>query len=164
MENASKALFIAAGVLIGILILSLAVYLIVSFGSNSAEIHKQNIEQQIAQFNNQFISYEGKECTIYDVVTVANLATENNKYYELNAKTGGKDNYISVQLVNAPHIQSLTHSGGYIEGNDSQPVDYNAIIQRDLQNMPNQELAKYKIEVNISQTTQRVFFVKITRK
>lgn len=163
MENASKALFIAAGVLIGILIVSLAVYLIVSFGSTSAEIHKQNVEQQITQFNNQFISYEGKECTIYDVVTVANLATENNKYYDLNARTGGKDNYISVQVANASHIQSLTH-GGYIEGNNNQSVDYNGIIQRDLQNMPNQELAKYRIEVNISQTTQRVFFVKFTKK
>lgn len=164
MENASKALFIAAGVLIGILIVSLAVYLIVSFGSTSAEIHKQNIEQQISQFNNKFIYYEGKDCTIYDVVTVANLATENNKYYELNARTGGKDNYISVQVANASHIQSLTHSGGYIEGNNNQSVNYNEIIQRDLQNMPNQELAKYRIEVNISQTTRRVFFVKFTRK
>ena len=41
MENASKALIMAAGVLIGILILSLAVYLFVSFGNTSRELHKQ---------------------------------------------------------------------------------------------------------------------------
>lgn len=105
MENASKALLMAAGVLIGILILSLAVYLFVSFGSSSAEIHKQQEEQQIGQFNSQFLSYEGKECTIYDVVSVANLATESNRYYEFTKRydaTEGKDNYISVMLGTTP--------------------------------------------------------------
>lgn len=110
MENASKALLMAAGVLIGILIISLAVYLFVSFGSTSAEIHKQNDEQQIEQFNSQFTSYEGKKCTIYDVVTVANLATENNKYYELkksnlNDRMQGNDNYISVRVDNYQELR-----------------------------------------------------------
>lgn len=108
MENASKALIMAAGVLIGILIISLAVYLFVSFGSTSAEIHKQNDEQQIEQFNSQFTSYEGKKCTIYDVVTVANLATENNKYYDFEkrtTKTIGNDNYISVKVSNYQELR-----------------------------------------------------------
>ena len=39
MENASKALIMAGGVLIGVLIISLAVYLFVSFGQTSAEIN-----------------------------------------------------------------------------------------------------------------------------
>ena len=41
MENASNALIIAGGVLIGVLIISLAVYLFVDFGSTSAEINKK---------------------------------------------------------------------------------------------------------------------------
>ena len=41
MENASKALLMAAEVLIGLLILSLAVYLFADFGSTSAEINKK---------------------------------------------------------------------------------------------------------------------------
>ena len=77
MENASKALMMAAGILIGVAILSLAVYLFVSFGSASAEIHEQNDANRINEFNTQFTSYVGKEdITIYDVITVANLATE----------------------------------------------------------------------------------------
>jgi len=36
MENASKALLMAAGVLIGLLVLSLMVYLFASFASTSA--------------------------------------------------------------------------------------------------------------------------------
>ena len=39
MENASKALLMAAGVLMGILIISLAVFLFVTFGATSAESH-----------------------------------------------------------------------------------------------------------------------------
>lgn len=82
MENASKALIMAAGVLIGILIISLAVYLFVDFGSTSAEINAQNAEKQINQFNSKFTSYADKDLTIYDVITVVNYAKENNKYYD----------------------------------------------------------------------------------
>ncbi len=107
MENASKALLMAAGVLIGLLVISLAVYLFVSFGMTSAEIHKEQQEQQLEQFNVQFTSYVGKEgLTIYDVVTVANLATENNKNYELTKKVAdGTDYYISVQVANQGFIE-----------------------------------------------------------
>lgn len=84
MENASKALLMAAGVLIGVLILSLAAYLFVYFGSTSQQIHEQNEENQINEFNSKFTSYVGKDnITIYDVITVANLATENNKNMNL---------------------------------------------------------------------------------
>ena len=51
MENASKALLMAAGVLIGVLILSLAVYLFANFGTASAEIHKQKDMNEINKFN-----------------------------------------------------------------------------------------------------------------
>lgn len=100
MENASKALLMAAGVLIGILILSLAVYLFVTFGGRSAELHQQIEVDRLNQFNSQFTSYEGKDdVTIYDVITVANLAKSNNEYYELESQTN--DNYyITVQVKN----------------------------------------------------------------
>lgn len=160
MENASKALLMAAGVLIGILIISLAVYLFVSFGSTSAELHKQNEEQQIAQFNSQFTSYEGKECTIYDVITVANLATENNKYYEFpkrTSKTNGKDNYISVQINN---INLSKYNGDWIESKGE--TNYDDIIKEDLKNMQEKKdevLTIYSCTAHISLTTRRVDYV-----
>ena len=82
MENASKALLMAGGVLIGLLIIALAVYLFTSFGTTSAEVNRKNQEQQLVQFNTQYSSYLGrKDLTIYDVVTVANSAHENNLNY-----------------------------------------------------------------------------------
>lgn len=104
MENASNALIMAASVLIGLVIISLAVYLFVSFGSTSAEIHKEKEQQTLNEFNAQFTSYEGKGgITIYDVVSVANLATESNRYYEFTKKTAdGTDYYISVMIGGSP--------------------------------------------------------------
>ena len=105
MENATKALIMAAGVLMGIVILSLAVYEFTSFGISSKEIHKANEETRLNEFNSQFTKYEGKDdVTIYDVITVANLAKENNSYYEFSPRrldqNTGKDLYISVILEN----------------------------------------------------------------
>ena len=86
MENASKALIMAGGVLIGILIISLAVYLFVDFGSTSAQINDQNAQKQITEFNSKFTAYEGyKDTTIYDIISLAGYAKEYNEYY---GKTG----------------------------------------------------------------------------
>ena len=82
MENASKALIMAAGILIGVLIISLAAYLFADFGSTSAKINQQVEQQRIIQFNSQFTSYLNKELTIYDVITILGYAQENNQYYE----------------------------------------------------------------------------------
>ena len=98
MENASKALLMAASVLIGVVILSLTAYLFMYFGGSVNEMNQQIEEGQLQQFNNQFTSYEDKKnLTIYDVITVANLAKENNAYYEL--KEASENNfYIKVKL------------------------------------------------------------------
>lgn len=108
MENASKALLIAAGVLIGILVLSLAIYLIITFGSYSSRIQDQNEQKLLTEFNSQFLVYEGREnLTIYDVINIANLAKENNDKYELNKsyKNDKSSAYISVKL-NTDNLES----------------------------------------------------------
>ena len=70
MENASKALIMAGGVLIGVLIISLAVYLFVSFGQTSAEINSENSQKQLSQFNAKFTSYEGRNNIIKMVILI----------------------------------------------------------------------------------------------
>lgn len=158
MENASKALLMAASVLIGILILSLAVYLFVSFGITSAEMHQQVETQQIAQFNSQFTSYEVKECTIYDVVTVANLATENNRYYELSHRL--ENNYYIAVKIESTRIEK-----GYGNSTEEIRAYYNQLIEQDYQKMQEKEdengtkyldLKQYKCKVDINPTTKRV--------
>lgn len=78
MENASKALLMAGGILLGILILALMVTLFVGAGnlSKSYEVGKQ--ADAIQNFNANFTKYLGKELTIHDVVTISNFALKNN--------------------------------------------------------------------------------------
>ena len=109
MENASKALIMAAEVLIGVMIISIGVYLFNVFGQYSADNTKRIEDTQISEFNNQFLKFygsrtndEGKvepiKCTIHDIVSLANLAKENNKNYGLENESGKKDNTFYIQI------------------------------------------------------------------
>lgn len=83
MENASKALLMAAGVLIGVLVLSLGVYLFVTFGASAREIRDDINSAQLTQFNARFNVYADRnDITIYDIISLVNLAQENNNYYK----------------------------------------------------------------------------------
>ena len=156
MENASRALMMAAGVLIGLMILSFAVYLITSFGSASAEAHRTNEQNRINEFNTQFTQYEGRQdITIHDVATVVNLARSNNEEYGLTSSANSENTlYIEVFL-----------EGASIE----QPTAKNNIeqlIQEDIdsiQGTVDKELPTYNCRVEINPNTQRVnrvFFTK----
>ena len=80
MENASKALLIAAGVLIAILILTLFSYLMRQMGSSTSGIYSKLSQREITEFNQKFLNYEGREnLSIQDVITIVNLAKDNNK-------------------------------------------------------------------------------------
>lgn len=82
MENATKALLMAAGVLMGILILSLAVYLFIDFGQKAENINEQITSNQLLKFNAQFNVYEGRDdITIYEIISLVNLANQNNENY-----------------------------------------------------------------------------------
>ena len=90
MENASKALLMAAEILVGIMIISIGVYLFNSLGQYSAETANEIEETQIASFNQQFLRFYGMSssdgetlepvhCTIHDIVGLANLAKKLNE-------------------------------------------------------------------------------------
>lgn len=107
MENATKALYIAAGVLMGVMILSLGMILYSNLQNYVESMHEETRISEVTKFNTQYLNYinyiEGEkifDLTIQDVITVANLAYENN--YELNP-TGSRyvspDNlYVAVYI------------------------------------------------------------------
>lgn len=98
MENANKALLIAASVLIGVMLLSIAVYLFSIFGGLSSEISSQLNEKEINEFNAKFYQYEGKKCRAHDIVSVANMAKENNAQYEYTNTDSVAPYYIIVSV------------------------------------------------------------------
>lgn len=146
MENASNALIIAGGVLIGVLILSLAVYLFADFGSTSAEINKKTEEQQLVQFNSKFTTYESteKKWTVYDVVTVAGYARENNKYYTDSESDGLVDNtYFENNYKITVRFESIN---GTTDNLQNYSTDYyNNAIQDDQKNVT--ELPRYSCNI-----------------
>ena len=80
MENASKALMIAGGALILILLFTVMNYVFRNMGSSSSEIYDTMSESEITEFNQQFLNYDGRtDLTIQDVVTIVNLAKDNNE-------------------------------------------------------------------------------------
>ena len=106
MENAVKALFIAAGVLIGMMIISLGVSLFASLSDYVENAHEERASKKLQEFNEQFTKYinyndetNKKEfvLTIQDVVTAANCAYENNLNYRLE-EYDGNNYYVTIKL------------------------------------------------------------------
>ena len=88
MENASKALIIAGGVLIGILVLSLIAYLFIYFGAHTSEVNDIAEQRQLAKYNAQYTVYENNNnLSVYDVVNIINIAHENNLKYKDESET-----------------------------------------------------------------------------
>lgn len=99
MENAARALTMAAGVLIGIMIISIAVYLFTSLGNTSSEIYSKVEQTKIDKFNSQFLKYYRLDtCTAHDIVSIANLAKNSNEYYELE-EGSGYNYYVNVSVM-----------------------------------------------------------------
>lgn len=105
MENASKALIMAASVLLGIMLLSIGVYLFSIFGDFSSQITNALSEKEINEFNAKFYKYQSYKdssgnwqnlCRAQDIVTIAHLAKENNAKYEYTDSDINASYYITV--------------------------------------------------------------------
>ena len=151
MENAAKALLMAGGVLIGILILTLAAYLFASFGGTSQMIQDRISQGSLDQFNNKFVSYQSKQCTIYDVLTIVNYA---NEFNEKNEFTEEDENYyikvtgpndISNNLEIKDIETDIKNNGGKY-GSTINAGEIDAKF----------ELKKYKCIITINDMTERV--------
>lgn len=100
MENASKALLIAGGILIAIMILSL----LLSMYGRVANIHKTEEEktrlEQLAEFNAQYEAYNKKLMYGVDVKTLTNKVTEynanNSDPITLDAPSINEDEYTKL--------------------------------------------------------------------
>ena len=157
MENASRALLMAAGVLVGVMILGIAAYLFSIYGQYSRENYEKMSDAQIAQFNTQFLKYYGEVqsayidvagneqtrggtiiCNAHDIITVANLANQNNTKYALLAETQYRNNTLYIQVA-------LTG-----EGKNLEKWTQNKQIQFLKEHASKEYICK---EVNISPTT-----------
>ena len=113
MENASKALIMAATVLLGVMIISIGVALFNTFSDFSRDTLEKVEDKKIAEWNNNFLKYygaistekDGKKLTqaipvtAHDIVSVVNLAKQNNENYELTEVSRGDETTYYVQVM-----------------------------------------------------------------
>ncbi len=94
MENAAKALLIAAGVLIAVMIMSAGIYLFINYSGVAYQYDKNKSAQNQIQYNNKFEKFVDKTLTPQDVITIVNLAkeyNENKSAYPMSVKLGSED-------------------------------------------------------------------------
>ena len=92
MENITKALYMAAGVLIGLLILALFVWIFSNGGKFLATFENEGNIKQVEQFNAELLAYQKEENTIYDVVSAINKVKDINEQYSYDSQS-------SIQVV-----------------------------------------------------------------
>lgn len=81
MENASKALLMAGGILIALLIVAVLVYSFGNMGQYVSNEEKKQQTEQLSAFNNQYESYNRNLLRGTDVISVINKVIDNNKKY-----------------------------------------------------------------------------------
>lgn len=155
MENASQALIIAAGVLIGVIILSMAVYLFNVFGGYASETQNKIDEKTLSQFNDKFLRYNGlTNLTIQDLITVKNYALENNKKYGgYNTSIRAEDNneYIDVYYAESK-VGVTAQSALVLDKSDEE------LLKEEIQknNNGSAEQKKLTCKVDVNSLTGRV--------
>lgn len=150
MENASKALIMAAGVLIAVLVLTLIVYLYSTF----SETKRANIEQlnktQLESFNGKYIAYDGRtDLTYYDIYNVTLMAEKDNIIVQIGNKK------ISIEPKSEyTSIKNKLENVEKISGNNEIMTEFTD--ETDLGTNEYKELKKYKCTVKLDGNTGRV--------
>ena len=169
MENASKALIMAAGILIGVMIISIGVYFFSELSNASNQISKQLSDSQITEFNIQFLKYQSPKeaghpianCTAHDIISICNLARQNNyNYYSTQfSNIGNAKNeiyYISVKVdgVNNFELKENDYEQ-FIKDNDME------FLLEEGETKPQKVM--FKCEVGINTETGRVNKITFSR-
>ena len=81
MENASKALLMAGGMLIAVLTIALVVYVFNVISSNYKTQDDIELVEQITAFNQEYESYNRKLLRGTDIISLCNKAIDNNEKY-----------------------------------------------------------------------------------
>lgn len=102
MENASKALIIAGGILLGIITISLLIYMYNKVGNVVDTISGDTTQEELLEFNKGFEVYNKKIMYGSEIISVINKAIDNNKINEIFSE---KNNEYYVDIIVNNHFQ-----------------------------------------------------------
>lgn len=119
MENASKALLMAGGVLIAILILTVVVILFNTYGQLAPTYEKELEENEIKKFNSNFTKFEGRtDITAQEIVSIINFA----KNYKINNQI-----HIEVKILGVDYVSQDKDLMEFITDNSNKKYTCNGI-------------------------------------
>ena len=104
MENASRALIMAASVLIGIVIISAFILMLNNLGGYQQTSSQATLNAQVTEFNNQFTTYARNGLRGSDMISLINKVIDYNNrksadgYTELKLIITGFDDFIKQKL------------------------------------------------------------------
>ncbi len=188
MENASRSLIMAASVLLGVLLLSLIVYMFTSFSNFSSDMYNRIEDAKLDQFNAQFLKYYGSNtsntssegqrilCTAHDIASLANLAKQSNitnELYDIMEEYDPKTAYVQIDVEGedkALETWSEAEILQFIQTNDLHK-EYkrrkDGTFEEDLHgNRTTERKIKYYIctRLEISDITKRVCYMKFEHR
>lgn len=115
MENATKALLIAGGVLISIIIISVLVVTFQKYGNVLKTYDATVNQEEITKFNTNFTKYLGQDLTIHEAITITNFA-ESNDVIVVNGKKTSNISEDDLAKKNTYTITIISYNDtGYID-------------------------------------------------
>lgn len=147
MENAAKALLIAAAVLIAVMLLSMVFIFWDDMAGYFTERHDATMLEQLVKFNNKFQNYNGKNVRGNELISIMNSIIDYNNYqagvegydriiieidllghendFKYNNESGGNTLISSGMLVNNKisnknndgYIKTIAEAGGRLVAN-----------------------------------------------
>lgn len=113
MENASKALYMVAGVLIGIMIIAFMVYMFTDASKITKSYEQREEDRLIRQFNSQFSTYETSNIDELVHLTLGTkyYKVKDNKEYDASTRFNKISDVITA--VNLAHTNNYINSNYY---------------------------------------------------
>lgn len=115
MENISRAIIIAGGVLVAILVLTLFTVVIARFGSFSSDVHTQMSDTQIGAYNQNFYRMNGRiNITSQEIATIINFAKTQNDDRGLSYNNAeNSPYYIDIIIDNVSFLSKYNNEATY---------------------------------------------------
>jgi len=89
MENASKALLMAGGVMLTMLVVSILMYGWGTFSEYQTELDRIKEVENVAKFNQQFTNYERNDVQGYELLSLVNKVIDYNQRHSEDGTTTG---------------------------------------------------------------------------
>lgn len=107
MENATKALLIAAAMLILLMLISTMLIFKNQLAGYFSEKHDSKMVEQLVEFNNKFENYNGQTIRGNELISIMNMIIDYNNYQ------AGIEGYervlIEIDFINSQYIQDLKY-------------------------------------------------------